>query len=750
MNQEALLIHVRGLVQGVGFRPFVYRIASLNHIRGWVENNNEGVRIHAEGQAAHLRRFLHDLRHQAPPASDIQAVDAKAVEPENFSSFHIRKSADLSDAITAVSPDIAVCDECLNDMRTQPHRLGYPFTNCTNCGPRFTIIKALPYDRHQTTMAPFRMCPECEAEYTNILDRRFHAQPVACNNCGPQYCLPAKHNELITNAAAMVAEVVNKGGIVALKGMGGYHLLCDAHNEEAVQRLRMRKQREGKPFAVMVAGLEAANRYFEISAEAQNLLSSWRRPVVLLPTLKPLAPSVSNGLHTTGVMLPYMPVHYQLFELLTTDVLVFTSGNVSDEPVIISDREAVSRLAPVADLIVGYNREIHNRADDSVAFVAGGHSMLLRRSRSWAPEPLSLAFSCEGILATGAELSNTFAIGRGNQAILSQHIGDLKNAPTLEFFEQSLSRFSSLFRFRPALVACDLHPDYLSTQYAQKLPVPAVGVQHHHAHMASCMAEHGLRDPVIGLIFDGTGLGTDGTIWGGECLTGDYLNFDRHIHLEPLPLPGGDQVTRQPWRTAFAWLWKCFGPEKAVDFSHKQGWCSISTAHNLVRMLEGNLNSPLSSGAGRLFDAVAALTGLCTEATYHAEAPMRLEAAANLEGLKPYPFEISSGTVRLQPMLAALLGELAGSKPISHISSRFHITMAHIMHQMARSAAAQIGLRQVVLSGGIFQNRRLLLLVMPMLKASGFEVYVQQRVPCNDGGIALGQLAVAAARQRSA
>lgn len=746
MEKKAYWIKVRGLVQGVGFRPFVYRMAHRHAVKGWVENNNEGVMIFAEATPQQLLAFEQSLRDEAPSASSIAEMSIEVAQNQGFEDFSIRKSTNLSDEITQVSPDIAVCDDCLHDMQQQAHRHDYLFTNCTHCGPRFTIIRDLPYDRHQTTMAPFVMCDQCRSEYTDILDRRFHAQPVACKFCGPQYyLLHPDMPESITDMAKFIAQQIDDGKILAVKGLGGYHLLCNAHDEVVVQTLRKRKQREGKPMAVMIQNIAHAEKYFEISPVEKEWLNAWQRPIVLVNNRIGLAPSVSNGLHTTGLVIPYMPLHHYLFRHMNTDAVVFTSANLSDEPVVMDEETAIQQLTEVADFIVAYNRAIHNRADDSVAMVVHDAPMLIRRSRGYAPSPVDLPFRAEGILATGAELNNTFALGKGHQALLSQHIGDLKNAPTLEFFEQSLQRFRQLFRFEPVLVACDLHPDYLSTQFARESGLPLVEVQHHHAHMASCMAEHGLNEPVIGIIFDGTGLGTDGTIWGGECLTGDYHSFERRLHLDPVPLPGGDKVTHQPWRTAFAYLYKYFGADTAWQIAHRRKWANDQTLSNILLMLDKRINSPLSSGVGRLFDAVAAILGQCTQAGFHAEAPMRLEATAVIRGIAPYPFEIVNDAIVLRQTFEALLHDFEAGLAIPLISSRFHETVVHILLVMANNTRAISGLNTVVLSGGSFQNRYLTSRARQVLINEGYSVFVQQKVPVNDGGIALGQLAVAAA-----
>jgi hydrogenase maturation protein HypF len=743
---RAIHIHIAGLVQGVGFRPFVYRQAIKNNISGWVENNNEGVYIHAEGISAQLDTFLSDLTAYAPPASSIEAITTNPVEPAFFNNFSIQKSSNLSDVITAVSPDIAVCSACLADMQTQAHRLAYPFINCTNCGPRFSIIKALPYDRHLTTMQPFAICKTCEQEYTDMLDRRFHAQPVACLHCGPSYqILPDgaqtnKGDEL----ANRIALEIDKGHIVALKGMGGYHLLCDALDNDAVLRLRLKKNREGKPLAVMVANTDVASTYFHLSPAEKICLASWQRPIVLLKNKATLTHAISKGLNTTGVVLPYMPLHFQLFKALKTQAIVLTSGNLSDEPVIISDQEALASFDGLADLVVGYNREIHNRADDSVVMVAGIKQRLIRRSRGFAPSPVPLQLNAEGIFAAGAELSNTFALGKGQQAILSQHIGDLKNAETLHFYEESYQRFAALFRFKPQLVVCDSHPDYLSAQFARNMGIQFLEVQHHHAHIASCMAEHGLNEKVIGIALDGTGYGTDGTIWGGEFFVCNLNGFERKYHFDPLPLPGGDQVTKQPWRTALSYLYKYFGRGLfKMDVAFLKH-IDINQAEFIIQMMDTGINSPLSSGAGRLFDGVSALIGLCRETDYHAEAPMRLEAAIKPGCKGKYLFDLQEGKVVFYKTFYQIIKDVKAQTPVDEMSAKFHNTIVTILIKVVRLLNKETGLKKIVLSGGTFQNRYLLETTEKLLSDLGFEVYTQSTVPSNDGGIALGQLAIAA------
>lgn len=750
MKSKAIRIRIKGLVQGVGFRPFVYRIAGRMGVHGWVENNNEGVSIRAEATLDVLTRFLDALISEAPQASSISSIEHDECQLEGHSGFSIRNSSVLSNRITEVSPDIAVCDDCLLDMKLQQHRFGYPFVNCTNCGPRFTIIRELPYDRSKTTMDTFIMCDRCKSEYTNLNDRRFHAQPVACLHCGPAYHQIAGSNNylILPNAAQSVAAWLNEGKIVALKGMGGFHLMCDAKNEAAVKELRLRKNRESKPMAVMVSPNLVLDEHFLIDEHEKKLLQSWQRPIVLLRHRSGFAASVSNGMHTTGIVLPYMPIHYQLFDFLHTEAVVLTSGNVSDEPVIIDDRQAALSLSSIADVIVGYNRSIHNRADDSVAMVAAGQVRMLRRSRAYVPSPVEISLPTEGIFAAGAELVNTFAIGKGTQAVLSQHIGDLKNAETLSFYEESFQRYGHLFRFTPELLACDMHPDYLSSQFARGLGRECVEIQHHHAHIAACMAEHGLDEKVIGIALDGTGFGDDGTIWGGEFLVCDLAGYERAFYFDPVPLPGGDKAVNEPWRIAVSYLYKYFGKEifemqlpMLQDIEKEQ-------FDIVVRMLELGINCPLSSGAGRLFDAVAALLKLCTHSRFHAEAPMRLEAIMKQGGRGKYLFDIEDRQIVFMKLFYLIMKDIKNGVDAGIISGKFHNTIISIVIAIVRKLNKETGLRKVVLSGGSFQNRYLLTSATDLLGEAGFEVYSHQRIPTNDGGIALGQLAIAAKQRQ--
>ena len=747
---KAKKIHIRGLVQGVGFRPFIYRIAHRYRLNGWVENSNEGVKILARGDEANVNDFIAAIRKEAPAASHIASMKVEETAEQGFDSFFIKKSEDTSGEITDVSPDIAVCQDCLDDMKTQSHRIDYPFTNCTNCGPRFTIIRDLPYDRPMTTMEPFPMCEQCAGEYSDILDRRFHAQPVACNRCGPEYTLRINEKEVhgIRDILTQTAELIASGKIVAMKGLGGFHLACDAHNEKSVERLRLAKNRDGKPFAVMFRDVEAAEKYAFITDAEKEILCSWQRPITLLRSRKKLAAGISVGFGTIGGMLPYLPFHHLLFDHLKQDVIVLTSGNISDEPIIIDNQEAISILGPVSDAVLINNRDIYNRTDDSVLRVINDKPRLIRRSRSWVPRPVELKLNVDGIFACGAELVNCFCIGKGNQAIMSQHIGDLKNAETLEFYTESADRFKKLFRMEPDLLVHDMHPDYLSSRYALETGVKTVAVQHHHAHIVSCMAEHGLDEPVIGISFDGVGLGTDHNIWGGEFLLCGLADFERKTYFDYVAMPGGDMATKEPWRMALSYLIKTFGEDyEKLDLPFLKEIPRESTS--IVRQaLKLGINTPLTSSAGRLFDAVTALCGLCSYSDFHAEAPMRLEGAIDNHEQGTYPFTIAD-TIDTCGIIRGICDDLGQGIPIPKIAAKFHNSVISIIFAAAEKIAAETGVRKVVLSGGSFQNKYILEKAEDGFLERGFSVYTPQNIPANDGGIALGQIVIGAARKRT-
>ncbi len=742
-------IRIIGLVQGVGFRPFIVLLAKQFKLFGTVDNRNDGVIININCSSDISKEFVKQIQKQAPRASVIENIEIKEVPFMGFSDFTIVHSTNnaIKDEITEVSPDIAVCENCLQDIKAQPKRINYPLTNCTHCGPRFTIIKDLPYDRPFTTMLDFTLCKSCLVEYTNVLDRRFHAQPIACVDCGPSYTFKSIDGKIesIELILENTARLLENGETIALKGIGGFNLICNANSQEAVTKLRNSKHRDGKPIAVMFRNMETLEKYAFANNAEKEALESWRKPIVLLKAINKLPQSISVGFNSIGAVLPYMPFHYLLFEYCKLDSLVLTSANLSGEPIIISNESAAEAFLPKIAAIVSYNRDIHNRVDDSVAMVINNKLRLIRRSRGFVPSPIRLGMQVDGILAVGAELVNTFCIGRTNQGIVSQHIGDLKNAETLEFFEESINRFKHLYKFEPKYIACDLHPDYLSSQYALRQDIQVIRVQHHHAHMASCMMENQLDERVIGIIMDGTGLGTDGEIWGGEFLIGDLSSFDRFAHFKYIPLPGGDKVTKEPWRTAVSYLYSAYGKEFAeLNIPFVKNLDKTKTSF-ILEMIHKNINSPLSSSAGRLFDAVSAILNVCTESSFHAEAPMRLEDIIEDENNSEfYPYEISNGIIDFNQMIKALVDDIICQLPISLISTKFHNTVMQIIIEVCNQMRAKYKINKVVLSGGSFQNVYLSKKLEDKLSAIDFEVFVQSKIPANDGGLSLGQLGIAA------
>ncbi|HKE24708.1 MAG TPA: carbamoyltransferase HypF [Bryobacteraceae bacterium] len=723
-------IKIRGTVQGVGFRPFVRNLANRLDISGFVRNTEAGVEIEAEGEA--LEQFLGELRSGAPPLAQIAAIELCDLAPQNTTGFEILRSAPPKGDFALVPPDIATCDDCRRDF-TDPRnrRFQYPFTNCTNCGPRYTIIRDVPYDRAATTMAEFAMCEACEAEYRDPADRRFHAQPNACPACGPR----------ISEPLDQVRARLRLGDVVAIKGLGGYHLACDASNAEAVQRLRERKRRGDKPFAVMVRNLEEAQRLCEVSEAERVLLTGARRPIVLLRKkpageLAGVAPRNPN----LGIMLPYTPLHHLLFADADFAALVMTSGNLSEEP-IVSREEDLARLGGLADRFLTHNRPIRTAVDDSVVRIFRGAPMVLRRSRGFAPAPIDLGRAVPDMAAAGGELKNTFCLTTGHYAILSQHIGDLENYETLLFFRETLEHMRRFFRVKPEAVAHDLHPGYLSTRAAREMELPRIGVQHHHAHAASCMAEHRLDGRVIGVAFDGTGYGSDHAIWGGEVLVCDYTSFERRYHLRYVPLAGGDAGAREPWRCALAYLRDAgLGPGDAAALET----VDERRLRTVEQMIERRIQTVDTSSCGRLFDAVSALLGVCLENRYEAEAAMELEAAAAGEGAA-FGFDLGGEEIDLRQAIRELAGAVRAGEPVPVLSKRFHDTLARAIAAACTAVRASDGLERVCLSGGSFQNVRLLEGTIRELARSSFQVYWHSEVPPNDGGLALGQAAIACA-----
>ncbi len=755
LSEISLEVIVTGLVQGVGFRPFIFRIATKAGLTGWVLNTNENVKILVTGDPVNISSFLTALRNEAPPASMIEAISTVEIKSAVFDSFRILESHNVSDEITEISPDIAVCNDCLEDITKSGSRLNYAFVNCTNCGPRFTIIQDLPYDRAKTTMKTFAMCPECREEYETVTDRRFHAQPTACSNCGPTYELFAgqsKVSESIDVILDRVSQSVENGGVVLIKGLGGMHLACDAFNETAVKKLRDLKNREGKPFAVMFRDIAQLKIHAEVNEIEEQSLVSWRRPIVLLKKKNTtqqhvLAQNLNAGLNLLGVMLPYMTFHYMLFQQLKTSAIVLTSGNFSSEPILIDNKPALEQFLPVVDLAVMHNRDIYNRTDDSVTRIIGGKERIFRRSRGYAPAAVRTAMNTEGIVAFGAELTNCFCVGKGQKAFLSQHIGDLQGLETIQFYENTIKQFISLFRVKPELLAVDMHPEYISTKAGLNYGnFQVVKIQHHHAHIASCMAEHMLDEKVIGVALDGTGYGTDGHIWGSEFLVCDLNDFTRITHFDYIPLPGGDSAAEEPWRTAVSFLYKVYGKEflsLGLPFLNHLDPDKVAL---IIQMIDKKINCPLSSGAGRLFDCVASLLDLVQEATFQAEGPMRLEAIVRTDCTESYAFECKE-TIQFGLTIQEITDDIRKGTDTSIIATKFHNTIILAIFETVKSIRLKEGINKVVLSGGVFQNKYLLEGTIQVLMKNNFEVYSHATVPSNDGGIALGQLAVASKRR---
>jgi hydrogenase maturation protein HypF len=720
-------VRVEGVVQGVGFRPYVYRLARGHGLGGWVLNDERGVELEAEGEADAVQAFLAALPAQAPPLAGVERVDVAELAPRGEATFAIVESAAAGAPAALVAPDTATCAHCLRELfDPADRRFRYPFINCTNCGPRFTIVRGVPYDRPLTTMAGFAMCERCRAEYEDPSDRRFHAQPNACPDCGPQLSLPLKG----------VARALRDGAIIAVKGIGGYHLACRADDEAAVARLRARKHREEKPFALMARDLAAARALVVLDGEDERRLTSPARPIVIAPRRAgaAVAAAVAPRTPELGVMLPYSPLHH----LLLADAgmpLVMTSGNRSDEPIAYRDDDARERLSGIADLFLTHDRPIQTRTEDSV--LRG--PLVIRRSRGYVPGALRLPVAAtRDVLACGAELKSTFCLAKGPHAWVGPHLGDLADYETLRSFREGVAHFERLFAVTPAVVAHDLHPDYLSTAYAlERADVEHVGVQHHHAHLAACLAEHGQTGPAAAAIFDGTGYGTDGTVWGGEVLCGDLHGCERAAHLWPVRMPGAEAAIRQPWRMACAWL-----VAAGVDDPAPAPGVEPARWHAVARLARTGVASPVTTSAGRLFDAVAALCGLRGEVTYEGQAAMELEAICAAGDHGAYPL------AALDPRQAVLdvAADVAAGVPAAVVSARFHAGLARAIADAVAHAAGERGLELAVLSGGVFQNRVLLAATTSHLSAVGLRVLFPRRLPPNDGGIAFGQAAVAAAR----
>jgi hydrogenase maturation protein HypF len=763
----AAVITLRGVVQGVGFRPHVHRLARECGLAGTVRNFSGGIDIRVEGSGDWIEIFRRRVVQEAPPLARVTGGEVRTVAPQGLRDFSVERSAQARDQFVLVPPDIATCDRCLAEL-TDPkdRRYRYPFINCTDCGPRFTIIRKMPYDRPMTTMSEFTMCSSCREEYGDIEDRRYHAQPNACPDCGPRLSFYRNGREEAGGGAALrrTVALLKKGQIAAVRGLGGFHLCCNAADSGAVHRLRMRKQRPAKPLAVMIKGLETVRECCHLSPQEENELTSPQRPIVVLrrratggPDRMKICREVAPDNNTLGVMLPYTPVHTLLLSS-GLEAIVATSANRSGQPLIADNREALEALSGIADGFLLHDREIRTRCDDSIVRLAGGSPVPLRRARGYAPMPVRLPFSGPPVLACGPELKNTFCLTRDDHAFPSQHIGDLKNLETCQFFEQMVERFQDLFAVTPEVLAHDLHPQYLSTRYALRRAagaepqLPTVAVQHHHAHVAACLAENGLREAVIGVVFDGIGYGDDGHIWGAEFLAADLGGYRRRGHLKYIPLPGGDAASRQPWRMGLSYLHAIFGREADAIAGRLLGR-DESTTRSIRQMLERSVNTPLASSMGRLFDAVSALLGLCQENTYEGQAAVALEVAAReaADGLPGYEWRLQQRGSELiadpGPLLRSVLEDLERGRPVAEIARRFHRSVAELAVLFCRRIRQRDGLEKAALTGGSFQNAILAGETAELLRHEGFQVLTHRQVPPNDGGVALGQAAVAACRK---
>ena len=802
---------VFGLVQGVGFRPFVARLARELELTGWVINDGNGVLIDVEGSREKIEQFFTRLKTDAPPLARISTIKKIEKEPAGHKSFSIRESLKPAQRFALISPDVATCDDCLRELLDpSDRRYRYPFINCTNCGPRFTIVTDVPYDRVRTTMQSFKMCGACFDEYTTDTDRRYHAEPIACPVCGPRIRLVTKSGaEVPGNPIENAVALLKENAIIAVKGLGGYHLACDATSSLAVSTLRKRKCREEKPLAIMVRDIDVAKSICFVSVEEEALLASPQRPIVLLAKRRDIqiAEEVAPHNKYLGVMLPYTPLHHLLLgsvpsqerpngtpgtnerlaakglganelaasapgagisdnerrtvpgisgnEALTSSgtrneemsALVMTSGNLTDEPLAYKDEEAQFKLGNIADYFLLHNREIFTRCDDSVAKILRGKPQMIRRSRGYVPDPTQLPFAGPQILAVGAELKNVFCLAKNDVAFLGHHIGDIKNLEAYDAFKTGIDHLEKLLFIEPELVVHDLHPDYLSTRYASESGLPSVAVQHHHAHVASCMAENGITGKVIGLSFDGTGYGTDGTVWGGEFLVADFEGFERVGHFAAVELPGGEAAINEPWRMALSYLGAAFGAELAHRYIPVVERIGPNKVGAILRMIERRVNSPLTSSVGRLFDAVSSLVGLRDFVSFEGQAAMELEMVASGEpGQKPYPYKVVEQEGRfvidVGDMIISICDDIDNGKTISDISRRFHETLSHAVVSVCENIRTRTTIKEVCMSGGVFQNTLLSNLLIDSLEKAGFKVYFHSLVPPNDGGIALGQAAI--------
>jgi hydrogenase maturation protein HypF len=749
---QRLRIHIQGIVQGVGFRPFIYQLAHRHRLNGYVANTSKGVEVDLEGGRGALKAFLSELPKSLPPLASITQLETEELPPVAYGVFEIKSSEAGEERAALISPDTATCADCLRELfDPEDRRYHYPFINCTNCGPRYTIINDIPYDRSKTSMATFTMCADCSREYHDPLDRRFHAQPNACWECGPRVWLAdsAGRDLMVDEPISVATEKLSQGAIVAIKGLGGFHLAADASNNEAVKRLRLRKHREEKPLAIMSASLEQVERYAILGTEERRLLTSPYRPIVIVAKRQgeAIAAEVAPRNRCFGVMLPYTPLHHLLLAHAPL-ALVMTSGNITEEPIAIDNGEARERLGHIADYFLFHDRDILLRSDDSILRVMGGNSRQIRRSRGYVPVPIFLRKSVAPVLALGGELKGTICLTKGNRAFVGQHLGDLENLETLEFLAQTINHLRRILAVTPSLLIHDMHPDYLTTQVAaDQSELPTLAVQHHHAHVVSCMAEHGLKGKVLGLALDGTGYGEDGCIWGGEILRADAGGYERLGHLTYVPMPGGTAAIKEPWRMAVAYLWAAFGDEfleKSTSLLHRWDHERIIL---LVQMMKRQVNSPLTSSCGRLFDAVAAVVGLRDRNAYEGQAAIELEQCLQTT-TESYEYQLVDSGERLllspTSIFSQVVEDVLSGIPRGVISGKFHRSLVAMFADACHLLGQRHGLERVVCSGGVFQNVYILENLEKRLKALGFEIYTPLQIPANDACISLGQAVVGA------
>jgi hydrogenase maturation protein HypF len=754
MTKKRYFIKVFGIVQGVGFRPYVYNLALSLDLKGWVNNNSEGVYIDLEGDEEVLLNFLHTLETSPPPLARIENIITEENPLADFTAFTIKESERNENSITLISPDIALCSDCREDiLNPDNRRYGYPFTNCTNCGPRFSIIKSIPYDRDKTTMEKFKMCPLCNDEYTDPLNRRFHAQPNACSECGPHIWVTDSHGHAVNDshcssndAIDLAVEKLKTGSLFAVKGLTGFHLCCDGKNSEAVKLLRVRKRRPFKPFAVMMKDIETIKKYCKVNDTEEKLLTGIRKPIVLLNRKEDflLPEEIAPNQNTLGVMLPYTPLHELLFSG-DLEVLIMTSANYYGLPLEYVNETAVEHLSSIVDYFLMHNRDIYIPVDDSVARVVAGKERSIRRARGYAPDPLRYK-DIDSILALGPNMKNTFSIGKDNFVFMSQHNGDLENIETTEHYKRNINHFMNIFSFAPKYIAHDMHPNYSSTSEAEEYNLPKIAVQHHHAHIASCMVENNLRNKVIGISFDGTGYGPDNKIWGGEFLICDLKDYDRGAHLKYIKLPGGEKAVREPWRMAVSYISSAMQKDP-VACRETVAELFGEDALNLLPVIESGFNSTETSSMGRLFDAVSSILDICKISTYEGQASIELEAVIDEISEESYPYEIdtsaSPNVIDPGKIIISILNDRFNNVSKGIISSKFHNTVVKFSVDACINLRNLYGINEVALSGGVFQNSYLLEKLIGSLAENDFKVYSHSSIPSNDGGISLGQIAVA-------